>query len=313
MTEPEEAKKFEQLLQRIDPQSKLLRACELKGGASARVTALEVLLSDGHTKKMIVRQHGDMGLKQDRHVAAADEFKLLQTLKSVGLPVPTPYYFDQSGEIFPTPCVVTEFIEGHTELAPSNLADFILQLATILARIHSVDCSSLDLSFLREQEKRFTERLEKQPASIDESLNEGAIRDALKSAWPLPMRNKSVLLHGDFWPGNTLWKDSQLVAIIDWEDAKLGDPLADIANGRLEILWAFGIGAMNDFTDHYRSAMRSVDFTDLPYWDLCAALRAASNISEWGLDESTGKRFRERHRLFLTQAFERLRSLGKLS
>jgi len=34
--------KFEQLVQKIDPQSKLLRAWELKGGVSAQVTALEI-------------------------------------------------------------------------------------------------------------------------------------------------------------------------------------------------------------------------------------------------------------------------------
>ncbi len=33
-----------------------------------------------------------------------------------------------------------------------------------------------------------------------------------------------------------LWKDGQLVAVIDWEDAPLGDPLADVANSRLESL-----------------------------------------------------------------------------
>ena len=36
-----EDKKFAQVLQKIDPQSKLLRAWALKGGVSAQVTALE--------------------------------------------------------------------------------------------------------------------------------------------------------------------------------------------------------------------------------------------------------------------------------
>jgi aminoglycoside phosphotransferase (APT) family kinase protein len=35
------------------------------------------------------------------------------------------------------------------------------------------------------------------------------------------------LLHGDYWPDNTLWRDGRLVCVIDWEDAALGDPLAD--------------------------------------------------------------------------------------
>ncbi len=36
-----EDKKFEQVVQKLDPQSKLLRTWELKGGVSAQVTALE--------------------------------------------------------------------------------------------------------------------------------------------------------------------------------------------------------------------------------------------------------------------------------
>jgi aminoglycoside phosphotransferase (APT) family kinase protein len=66
---------------------------------------------------MIIRQHGEVDLKHNPHVAAV-EFKLLQLLHSVGLAVPTPYHLDQSGEIFSTPYVVMEYIEGKPEFAP---------------------------------------------------------------------------------------------------------------------------------------------------------------------------------------------------
>jgi aminoglycoside phosphotransferase (APT) family kinase protein len=304
MTESIEDKKFEQVVHKIDLQSKLLRTWELKGGISAQVTALEIERPDGQTKKMIVRQHGDVDLKQNPHIAA-DEFKLLQLLQSVGLATPTPYHLDQSGEIFSTPYVVIEYIEGKPEFAPSHLTDLTFQLATHLSRIHTVDCSNLDVSFLPQQEKRYAEKLKERPKKVTESIDERHIRDVLESVWPLPQRNKSVLLHGDFWPGNILWKDGQLVAVIDWGDAQLGDPLADVANSRLEILWAFEIDAMYSFTHHYQS-MTTIDFTNLPYWDLCAVLRPASKIAEWASDDITEKTLREGHRLFITQAFEKL-------
>jgi aminoglycoside phosphotransferase (APT) family kinase protein len=261
-----ETELFEQLVQRIAPNSKLLRTWQLKGGVSAQVTALEIVLPDGQTKKMIVRRHGDEDLRRNPHVAA-DEFKLLQLLQTAGLATPKPYHLDQSGEIFATPYIVIEYIEGKPEFMPSNLNDFILQLATHLTKIHSIDDSKLDLSFLPQQAKRISKWFEERPGHLDQSLDEGRIREALESVWPLSQLNKSVLLHGDFWPGNILWKDGQLVAIIDWEDAELGDPLADLANSRHEILWAFGIDAMHSFTHHYTS-MTTIDFTYLPYWDL---------------------------------------------
>jgi hypothetical protein len=62
---------------------------------------------------------------------------------------------------------------------------------------------------------------------------------------------------------------------------------------------------MQDFTRQYQS-MTTTDFTNLPYWDLYAALRPASNIAEWTADDIVEKTMREEHRWFITQAFARL-------
>jgi aminoglycoside phosphotransferase (APT) family kinase protein len=304
MTAAKENRKFAQVMQKLEPQGKLLRTWELKGGVSARMTVLEIERPDGQTQKMIVRQHGDVDLKHNPQIAA-DEFRLLQLLQSVGLVTPTPYHLDLSGEIFSTPYVVIEYIEGKTEFAPANVPDLIHQFVTQLSRIHKVDCSQPDLSFLPAQEKIYAKKLRERPTKVDQSLDEGHIRDVLEAVWPFPQRNTSVLLHGDFWPGNVLWRDGQLVAVIDWENAAFGDPLADVANSRLEMLWAFGINAMQSFTDQYQ-AMTTTDFSNLPYWDLCAALRPAFKIAEWAADDIKEKNMREGHRWFITQAFEKL-------
>jgi aminoglycoside phosphotransferase (APT) family kinase protein len=304
MTITKDNSTFKQVLQAFNPHSKLLRTWKLQGGVSAQVTVLEVEHPDGQTQKMVVRQHGAVDLQHNPQVAAA-EFKLLQLLQAAGLATPTPYYLDQSCVIFSTPYVVIEYIEGKTEFAPSQILDLVPQLAAHLSHIHHVDCSRLDVSFLPTQEKICAEKLRKRPITLDESLNEGYIRDTLEAVWPLSQQNTSVLLHGDFWPGNILWKDGQLVAIIDWEDAQLGDPLADLANSRLEILWAFGIDAMQSFTEQYR-ARTTIDFTNLPYWDLYAALRPAFKITEWANDNAVEKTMRERHKLFIAQAFKKL-------
>ncbi|HEX2913415.1 MAG TPA: phosphotransferase family protein [Chloroflexia bacterium] len=293
---------FERLAQKIDPQSSLLRAWQLHGGVSARVTALEIMKPGGQVQTMVARQHGETDLKQNPQIAA-DEFRLLQTLHAAGLAVPAPVYLDRSGEIFGTPCLVIEYIEGQPEFAPANLDELLFQLAEHLAAIHRLDLSKYDLPFLPDMQKRYNQKLAKRPATLDESLDEGRIRDILEAAWPLPQRNKPGLLHGDYWPGNILWQNGKLAAILDWEDAALGDPLADLGNSRLEIAWAFGIEAMHTFTRHYRS-ITNLDFTSLPYWDLCAALRPASKLSEWAEDSQAEKKLREGHRLFITQAYQ---------
>lgn len=303
----QEEPKFEQVVQKVAPQSKLLRAWPLKGGVSAQVTALELQQPDGQSQTMIVRRHGERDLQRNSQIAA-DEFKLLQILQATGLAAPRPYYVDLSGEIFPTPYIVIEYIAGSTEIAEMQRSDCIQPLAAYLAKLHRVDCAKLDLAFLSQRTNGFGER----PAKLDVTLDEDRIRTALEASWPLPQQNQAALLHGDFWPGNVLWKNGQLVAVIDWEDAQVGDPLADLANSRLEILWAFGIDAMHGFTQHYQ-AMNPINFTNLAYWDLCAALRPASKISEWGLDPPIEKAMRAAHRWFITQAFEKLAEITRKS
>ncbi|SIR57045.1 Phosphotransferase enzyme family protein [Peribacillus simplex] len=298
--------KFERLVQKLDPGNKLIRAWKLKGGISAQVTGLEILQPSGRIIKMIVRQHGDNDLKRNPNIAA-DEHKLLGILKAAGLPVPMPYYIEESCEIFSKPCILIEFIGGKSEFTPSNLNDHILQLAINLAKIHRVDCANLSLSFLPKLENTYVEMLNnKNKVVLDETLNLSLIRDLLKSSFPLPSMNKEVILHGDYWPGNILWKEDKLVSIIDWEDSGLGDPLADLANSQLEISYHFGMQAMDHFTNQYKSMMPEVNFTNLPFWQLFAALRL-STFPEWGLEKSKENSWRKRHKSFVRQAINQIR------
>jgi aminoglycoside phosphotransferase (APT) family kinase protein len=287
---------FEALARRIDPRSKLLGTWELKGGVSAQVTAFEIELADGRTERLTVRRHGATDLSRNPQIAA-DEFRLLQLLASAGLPAPTPRYLDSIGELFSTPCVVLEYVEGEPAPAAVDRTELVIELARVLAEIHRVG-STADVSFLPERELADT--------TVLESAEERRIRDVLESVQPLPQRNRPALLHGDFWPGNTLWKDGRLAAVIDWEDAAIGDPLADVANARLELLWSLGLDAMDDFTRRYESNAAGVDFSDLPYWDLWADLRLAGRTAEWGLDDVTEKALRAGHEEFVAQALDKL-------
>jgi aminoglycoside phosphotransferase (APT) family kinase protein len=290
---------FEVLARTIEPGSRLVSTWNLKGGVSAQVTAFEIARAEGRTERLIVRRHGTADLKRNHHIAA-HEFRLLQILASTGVPAPRPRYLDAKGEIFGAPCLVVEYVDGERENAPADATDFLRQFTTALVEIHRVDSSTVDLSFLPELE------IDSEVQRWTDAPDARRVRDALEAALPLRPRNRSVLLHGDFWPGNTLWKDGGLVAVIDWEDAALGDPLADLANARLELLWGLGIGAMDAVTRRYRSMVSGVDFTDLPYWDLRADLRLASRISEWGLDDAAEKAIRAGHQAFVAQAFETL-------
>jgi len=218
------------------------------------MTAFEVKDSDGQMSRMILRRPSEQTLQRNPQ-AAEDEFKVLQLTKSLGLATQTPYYLDQSGTIFSTPYLVIEYVEGKPAFPPSPGADFTFQLAKHLAKIHHADCLKQDLSFLPKAANECIEVSRRQSAYVNLSLEVDHIRDMLEEISPLPERNASVLLHGDYWPGNTLWRNDTLAAIIDWEDSQIGDPLIDFAISRLDILWICGNDAMHSFTHHYQSLM----------------------------------------------------------
>jgi aminoglycoside phosphotransferase (APT) family kinase protein len=225
--------------------------------------AVELRNAGGSVERFVVRRHGARDFARDPEIAA-HEFRLLQVVRDAGVRASAPRYVDATGEIFGTPCVVLEFVDGAPDEAPDD-ARFVDQLANELAAIHRVDIDKL--SFLR--------RLEQADAP--------------------------VLLHGDFWPGNAIWRDGTLVAIVDWEDAAIGDPLADVANARLELLWARGADAMNTFTQRY-ATLTGVDLAHLPHWDLWADRRLTPRIPEWGLDEAVQKDMRAKREAFVAQA-----------
>lgn len=296
--------KFQQIADAVRPGAKLVEYKKLEGGVSAQVFALMVELPDGRSQKLVVRQYGEANLKADPNIAS-HEFELLRLLKARDLPAPEPFYADESCKILPGPYLVVQFIDGQTVDEPADVKDFVRQMAEALVKIHQIDAPA-ELSFLPDQQQVFTKKLALKPAQLDESLSESRIRDTLATHWPPAQQNKSVLLHGDFWPGNTMWRDGMLVGVIDWEDASIGDPLADLGNGRLEILMFFGSEASEEFTSCYKSLRPDLDYDNLPFWDLCAALRPAGKMADWGLDDATLNKLQAGHKAFVDQAIARL-------
>jgi len=285
---------------RANPRSQVSRAWHLDGGISAQVFAFETVDLSGATRKFIVRRHGVVDFSQNPQIAA-DEFRLLSALHALGLPVPEPYFLDESNDILPTPYLVTEFVEADSGLPSSSPTLIAEQMAEKLVAIHVVDWESARFSFLPRQSNRFERRVMRRPAQLDGTLSEARIRTVLEGNLPLRQVNDSVLLHGDYWPGNAMWRNHDLVAVIDWEDAAIGDPLADIANCRMELFWAHGSESMHAFSHRYLS-LSSIDLGNLPFWDLYAALGPASKLSDWGLDAETETRMRHRHADFVEQA-----------
>lgn len=301
------------LLSAIDPGLTLVAAQALPGGVSARVTRIDAVRPDGSTDALVLREYGAANLTADPR-SASHEYELLAVMAAAGLPVPRPRFADESGTIVPVPCLVTDFVDAVALTEPAHVTTdrnaFTGQLAATLVKIHQSGVAPSDLPHLRDILTVATTRIGTGPRSLDEALQEAAVRAVLARAWPPPQLNRPVVLHGDYWPGNTLWRDGALVCVIDWEDAVVGDPLADVANARMELTMAFGSAAASEFTRQYAELMPSVDLTGRPNWDLYAALRHAGRMTEWGLSPDDLARLQAGHREFTAAALGQFPSAG---
>lgn len=283
---------FAVVVQRALPGASLQSRWPLKGGVSAHLDALECALPGGDTRRVVVRRHGANEWKSLADNVTTTEFALLKVLHSAELPVPQPLFVDVSATALPSPYFVMEFVEGTTAVGANELGDALRQMADFLCRLHNLDLGSLELPTLPAQEDPVLGALEHLPQTPDMQ----PLRDVLSNVTAKP--TPDALLHGDFWPENILWKDEKLAAVLDWEDASIGTPLADLAGCRVELLCHYDEDAMQAFTDHYLSST-SIDTSDLALWELYGSAAALAGMANWGLPPEVEAHRRERTAWFL--------------
>ena len=236
----------------------------LAGGVSSRVTALDLAMPDGATRRLVVREPGAAASEPPGASSARSEHDLLLYLRRAGLPVPAPVLL-----VDEPPCFVMERVEGTHALPPDGVA----QMAAMLARLHAVSVE--DAPFLPDRE----DPIERLPALLGHEHDALRARLAQRPPTQPPSR---TLLHGDYWPGNILWRDRAIVALLDWEDAAIGDPLSDVACCRLELRYVLGSSAAAAFTRHYVQCTRR-PLDGLPLWDAYVAAAALAFMGQWGL------------------------------
>ncbi len=285
---------LERALRHIDP------AWTLQGtqALSRRAMALDVSgLADSRIRLVLLTHSADD--RRRNPDIARDEFRLLRCLRRTGLPVARPLHLEPNQT---PPFFITTFVAGCSRFAAQDSRAFCEALANALGDIHSVDLFRQDLSFLPKQEELLQQKLR----SVN--LEDDRIVRPLRLSLPKIRRNPPALLHGDFWPGNLLWRGDKLKGIIDWEDTMLGDPLSDLGKSRLEILWALGAEAMNGHTARYLARNPVLDAASLPFWDLWGALRL-SHYAAFASDPLRVPMMRAQYEAFVSAALRGLSCL----
>jgi aminoglycoside phosphotransferase (APT) family kinase protein len=301
----------------VEPACTVVSTSGLPGGLSSWMTSIEVERPDGERHRLVVRR----GRRPDdeRHTLPfGTEYALLRHLHAHGIPVAAPRAFDDSGRIVPQAYVVLDFVPGATRFATDDPDGMAVQMADVLAAIHDLDVAEAALPVLplhvdRMQGWVITDLTRRDP---DPSLREDLVRRHLDQHWP-PPASERCLLHGDYFPGNIVWDGGAIAAVIDWESAALGDPMADIATSRLDLWWVFGVDVAEAFTDRYL-AVTGRSAATLPVWELVVSLRPAGAVSLWASDMSahgrpdvTARSMRADQHAFVDAALQRLAAVQR--
>lgn len=297
---------FREIISAMCPGGEFVGAEQLKGGYSSFVFKTCYKDADGQEQLCVIRiPHPE--ILEDMPDVIEREAAVLNILEVSDVPSPKLLYVDASLQTFSEPFLIMEWYDGEVVMQPENLDLFLEKYASLFSTIHKAVISKEQRIHLFDKGTYYQKKFSKKPEQIDESIFEDKIREVLESNWPLKNQNKPTLLHGDYWPANVMWKDNEIQGVIDWVDVAYGDPLEDLANARMELLWLFGEEAVEQFTQLYQQYMPHLDFANLPYWDLCAALRPAFKMRKWAdEDDAREKEMRGYHRTFVKHAFKKL-------
>ncbi|HEX6798143.1 MAG TPA: phosphotransferase family protein [Ktedonobacterales bacterium] len=178
------------------------------------------------------------------------EYRVLRGLIQTGVPVPRPLLLCEDTAVIGAPFYLMERAEGaviRETLPPAFAADesaragLGYELVDRLAELHAVDYAAVGLGDLGKPAGYLERQLRRWTGQLDASRNRSLPDLDAVTTWlaaHLPESPPATIVHGDYRLDNAMYAPeppARIVAILDWEMATLGDPLADL--GYLLSFW----------------------------------------------------------------------------
>jgi aminoglycoside phosphotransferase (APT) family kinase protein len=247
---------------------------------------------EGATKRepLIVRRDPLGGLLEtDR----GTEFALLRALESAPIPTPQVRWLDAQGVELGRPCLVMVRMAGTCDYYALNAdkpveerVDLARRLCSLLADVHRVDWHGIGLPSTVADPGPMASlaALDAWEAILARDQLEPYPEMALCAQWlrsTAPRSPRTVLVHADFKVGNVLLDDDgEIVALLDWEIAHLGDPHEDLGwvTQPLRTKEHFIKGAWEraELLAHYEQVSgHTVDHQAVAWWNVLAAYKTA--------------------------------------
>lgn len=277
---------------------KITRLEKFPGGQSNPTYRLEV---DGGS--YVLRRKPFGPLLPSAH-AIDREFRLLSALEPAGFPVPRPIALCDDPALIGSIFYLMEMVEGSTfwdgtlpTIDRDRRGAYYETLVDTIAALHSIDHIGAGLGdfggsghYIARQIQRWIKQYR---ATQTEAIAEvEKLIDWLPST--MPGEDRTSIIHGDYRIDNLVFARDvpQVRAVLDWELATIGDPLADFAYfamswviprdgrsglGRIDLNQA-GIPSLEEITARYCAATGRDNLPDLHWYFAFNLFRAVGII-----------------------------------
>jgi aminoglycoside phosphotransferase (APT) family kinase protein len=169
------------------------------------------------------------------------EYRIQEALAGSGVPVAPMLHYCADPAIIGTPFYVMGHVEGRVfhdvmmpGLEPAARGAIQVQLIETIAALHRVDYRAVGLEGFGRPDQYVARQIERWTRQYEASKTAELTAMTELIAWlraHVPRADEASIVHGDFRLGNMVVHptENRIMAVLDWELATLGHPLADFA------------------------------------------------------------------------------------
>jgi aminoglycoside phosphotransferase (APT) family kinase protein len=198
------------------------------------------LIETGEDRKYVLRKKPPGKLLPSAHQIDR-EYRIQKALAGTGVPVAAMIHYCADPAVIGTEFYLMEFLAGRVfdavlmpDLKPSERGAIQAALFDTIGKLHAVDYAALGLADYGRPDNYVARQIDRWSKQYEAVKTEALPAMDKLMAWlkaNMPADQTTTIAHGDFRLGNMMVhpEKPEIIAVLDWELATLGHPLADLA------------------------------------------------------------------------------------